>query len=341
MKVLIDINHVAHLNFFKPVIKKIQKAGYPLYISYLKRGRLEEIINKELPDIQKSRSGIHRGTKFSIIFEANILKFFSQLFFIYQNNIDIGLSCGGFVNGAVFKLLLRPNIQFDDDPERKKNVFLEKLTATKLFFPPVIQSNSNKIHLYNALKEWAYLSPDYFSPHKNVLNNLLLEPKNYIFVREISTGSLNYMSQEKNIILSIARKLIQNERVVLSLEDKSKKHLYPEEWILLKEPVEDIHSLIYYSKLIISSGDSMAREGALLGIPAIYCGTRQMKANEILIHKNRLFHVKVSEVPALIRQINNQYGSIWQDQELFRQALLKEWDDVPEFILGIINEFNK
>ena len=48
----------------------------------------------------------------------------------------------------------------------------------------------------------------------------------------------------------------------------------------MQEPIEDIHSLIYYAAGLVSSGDSMAREAALLGIPAYYLGTRHsMPAN--------------------------------------------------------------
>ena len=56
--------------------------------------------------------------------------------------------------------------------------------------------------------------------------------------------------------------------------------MYPKDWILLEEPVEGIHSLIYYSCALISSGDSMAREAALLGVPSYYLGIRyDMPAN--------------------------------------------------------------
>jgi uncharacterized protein len=341
VKILIDINHVAHLNFFRPVIRQLQKDNNTIVITYLQRGKLQRILDKELPEITKYASGAHHGTRMSIIFQANIVKFFKQFFFILKNNFDIGLSCGGFVNGAAFKLLMKPNIQFDDDPERKKNVMLEKITATKLVFPPIISTNNNKIITYNALKEWSYLSPSYFSPDEKILKGLGLEPKKYIFVREISSGSMNYMSQPHNIILSVAGEIGLHNKVILSLEDKTRKELYPPEWILLQEPVGDIHSLIYFSKMMVSSGDSMAREGALLGVPSVYCGTRVMKANQLLINRKRLFHINIAEVPELIRKINREYNSVWQDQDLFRQDLLKEWDDVPGFICGLINTFKK
>jgi len=57
----------------------------------------------------------------------------------------------------------------------------------------------------------------------------------------------------------------------------------------LKEPVSDIHSLIYYSRALISSGDSMAREACVLGVPAYYCGGRRMAVNDFL-SSTGLFH---------------------------------------------------
>ena len=39
---------------------------------------------------------------------------------------------------------------------------------------------------------------------------------------------------------------------------------------------------MYYSQIVISSGDSGAyREGAMLGVPSIYAGNRDMPANDI------------------------------------------------------------
>ena len=61
---------------------------------------------------------------------------------------------------------------------------------------------------------------------------------------------------------------------------KKRRDEYPADWILLQEPIEDIHSLIYYAAGLVSSGDSMAREAALLGVPSYYLGIRySMPAN--------------------------------------------------------------
>ena len=122
------------------------------------------------------------------------------------------------------------------------------------------------------MKEWAYLSPDIFQPDKSVLDQYNLQPNEYFFFREVSVGTVNYKGQAPDSILNIAHLIPQNIPVLLSLEKKDKYQEYPQNWILLQEPIKDIHSLIYFSKGLVSSGDSMAREAALLGVSFILFG---------------------------------------------------------------------
>ena len=334
MNIVIDIAHPAHINFFKLTAKRLSSEGHNVNLICLDRGKLSKIVEKEFPGLYIKIIGKHKGSKYSVIIDANIKRFFQLIKYLRYLRADIGLGVGSFNFGGVLKLMNRPNIQFDDDPERGLNTILKKLTATKLFFPPIIESYGN-INNFNALKEWAYLSPTYFTPDPEVLNEYGLKEKEYIFIREISTGSLNYSNQKANILASISREFSKETKVIFSLENKKKLGYYPDNWLLLKEPINDIHSILYYSKCVISSGDSMAREGGLLGVPSIYCGLREMKANKILEEKEILFHLKPGDVVPFVNDIilNNSY---YQDQNTFRDNLLKEWVDVNEFIYDVV-----
>ena len=340
MKILFDFSHPAHVNFFKKTIRVLKNNGHEIIITTIERGNLLKIIDSEFNDIPIKVNGKHRGSILSIFFEANILRFFRQLLFVCGSEIDIAISCGSFTTGAIFKFILfKPNIQFADDPERKINVFLVKFTSTELFFPP-ITSFHKRIKTYNALKEWAYLSPKYFTQNQNELLKFNIKPKKYIFVREISTGSLNYLNQHSNIIASISQNFPAEYKILLSLENKSTINQYPKDWILLEEPIHDIHTLIYFSKIVISSGDSMAREGAMLGVPSIYCGIRKMAANKVMIDKGMLFHKNISEVNNFVGEIINNEIKI-EEQNKFRKKLEDEWDDVTEFIIKQIKKYRR
>lgn len=337
MKILIDISHPAHINFFRNAISILKEKGHEIVITSLSRGNLKNIINREYDEFQVRFNGRHRGTKWSIIMEANILRFFQQLRFIISKKVDIALSCGSFTTGAIMKYVFqKPNIQFDDDRERKFNVLLERMTSEELIiFPNVKLNTKNKT---DVLKEWAYLSPQYFSPSISILDNYGYKPKEYIFIREVSTGSLNYSEQQSNLIASFANILSNKYNVLFSLEDKSSINQYPSDWTLLKEPLEDIHSLIYFSKILISSGDSMAREGAMLGVPSIYCGIREMAANQVLINKGMLFHKKPNDIPKFVQEILNSNIRI-DEQANFREKLKKNWIDVTDLIIKTIEKY--
>lgn len=327
---MIDIAHPAHVNFLKKTVYKLIENGNDVTVICIDRGKVFKILEKEFSGINIIVIGKHRGSRFSVIYDANIKRFFNILNFVRKQRFDIALGVGSFNMGTVANLLNIPNIQFDDDPERGLNTILEKLTATKLYFPPIIEKYGN-VGNFNALKEWAYLSPKYFRPNVDILKKYNLKEKEYIFVREISTGSLNYSSQKSNIVASVSRKFSPDIRVIFSLENKKKLGYYPDNWQLLKEPVEDIHSIIYFSKAVVSSGDSMAREGSLLGVPSIYCGTREMKANRIMENKNILFHIKPEELPDFLSNVYFKDAYI-VNQTDFRNSLMKEWVDVNDFI---------
>lgn len=331
MKVHFDISHPAHLNFFKYSIRELQKQGHKVYISVLDRGRMISIARHEFPEVMIFKSGRHRGGIVSIFLEANILKFFRLLLFWVKTRPDVTLSCGGFVAGAIMKLTGRPNYQFDDDPERKNNVRLERLTADILFFPPIIQPFGN-IKIYNGIKEWAYLSPTWFTPDISVLNEYNLISGEYIFVREVSRDTLNYMTQDKDPVIMAIVEATRGKKVLLSLEKKADRSLYPEEWIMLEEPVSDIHSLIFFSSMLISSGDSMAREACVLGVPAFYCGGRKMAVNDYLSSAGLFHDVKPAELAEKVGKLKG-FGA---DRIHARQKMVKEWDDITLMTVNLV-----
>ncbi|MFP4290195.1 MAG: DUF354 domain-containing protein [Cyclobacteriaceae bacterium] len=336
---MVDIAHPAHVNFFKKALRTLRAEGHEVIITGLRRGKLPRILENEMSEYPIYYVGKHEGTKYSIIVDANLRKMFNLLYLVNKHRIDFGLSVGSFTLGTALKLRGKPNIQFDDDPERTMNVLLEKLTCTRLYFPPVIESNGKVGHM-KALKEWAYLSPRYFEPDPSVLQPYGIAPGEYIFVREVSSGSLNYLNQASNTVASFADKFPKGYKVLLSLEDKQYHDVYPEDWILLQEPLPDIHSLLYYSRMIVSSGDSMAREGALLGVPSIYAGIREMKANQLMKDRRMLFKLGPEEAPDFMADVVDGLYEI-QEQQAFRRRLAEEWDDVTDFILQQVHRYKK
>jgi len=338
MKIHFDIGHPAQLNFYKNVILKLSKNNR-IFVTYINRGKLPAIVQKELGEVKNCnliKIGNHRGTILSVIIESNFLR--PLILFVRSIIIkpDIEIS-NGYQAGIYSKFAGIPSIHFSDDPERGKFfIALMKFFAKEIYFPFY---SDEKIKPFKALKEWAYLSPNYFIPNNAVLINYGIKKKQYIFIREVITSTLNYRGQESRLIESIVHLFPKNLKVLLSLEDKSRLNYYPDDWVILEEPIEDIHSLIFYSRLVISSGDSMSREGAQLGVPSVYCGEREMFANKLLIEKQLMLHENINNVPLIIK--NNLLFDIEDleiKQQKIRNALYNEWDDITNFIIKKINK---
>lgn len=336
MKVLFDIVHPAHLNFFKNSINILHKNNIDIIVTCLDRGKLKLIVQRELSEHKIIILGKHRGSKVSIIFEANIFRFFNMFLLLIKEKPDLCFSVGSFVLGFAAKILFKINYQFDDDPERRFNLILEKMSARTVFFPPII-NESRKIKNFYALKEWSYLSPEYFDPEESALMKYKIVSKRYIFIREIDNATFNYSGQDKAITSVLSNVIPAQIKVLLSLENKNDRYLYPDNWIVLEEPVDDIHSLMFYSKLVISSGDSMAREGAMLGVPSVYCGFREMKSNDFISKDTNFYSVTGKYLSILVSKLVTEELSM-RDQYQIRNNLQNKWNNVTELICKLTYE---
>jgi len=152
-------------------------------------------------------------------------------------------------------------------------------------------------------------------------------------------GTLNYAGQAPDSVLGIAGMFPSGTRIVLSLEKKDRAGEYPSDWILLQEPVKGIHSLIYYSCGLVSSGDSMAREAALLGVPSYYLGIRyDMPANLAAARVANLQSRKTAEIGAWLAAVTSPDArdSVSERQSALRSALSNNFLDINSYMMGLV-----
>ena len=136
----------------------------------------------------------------------------------------------------------------------------------------------------------------------------------YVFVREVAGISMNYATlKQEGLVNSIKYLHDKGIKVVLSLEDKSRKEFYTPYCVILEEPLEDVYSIINYALFCLSSGDSMARESALLGVPCIYTGGRMMYANNNFLSWGGIY--KIEDETNIFKKID----------ELLNEKEKKKW----------------
>ena len=347
MNILIDVGHTPQLNFYKNLIHTLAERGEHIYVVVLKRGRLLQIAQYELgniPNVEVVPIGRHRMNKWSAVFEANLLRMLQLLWWSLGKKIDVVLS-----NGALAHIVgwfhRASGFAFGDDPQvwdYRPKLFFCAQSAYCIYESQ--KPLSPKAKILPCLKEWAYLAPNVFKHDIAALSEYGVQPEQYLFLREVSVGTINYAGQASGAVLGIVPEIqkMQAEypslKVLLSLEEKHRRAEYPADWILLQEPVKDIHSLIYYSAGLISSGDSMAREAALLGVPAYYLGIRyDMPANAAAAKVAQLQNQKTQSVADWLHDILSvDIQTAEEKQQQLRNHIDKEFIDINHYMLGIV-----
>ena len=339
-----DILHIPQLNFFKPTIIALSERGHRVYVSVLGRGKLPAIAKKELgdlPNVSVSVIGRHRMNKWSVLLEANILRILRLPFYVMGKQIDMAFSSGSHI-GMMSKLFGFDAYGFVDDPQTTNYKLLckfDKQNHTLVYELPEGQELDKRDKLVACLKEWAYLNPRTFVPKVEVLEKYGVKPKEYMFLREVSVGTINYAGQASGAILGIKDMIPTDMRVLFSLEEKKRRDEYPADWILLQEPIEDIHSLIYYSAGLVSSGDSMAREAALLGVPSYYLGIRySMPANAAASKVASLQNQRTMGFEEWIGSLPTDPEECAEKQRELRKHIDEEFIDINAYMLRLVED---
>ena len=341
MNVWVDLGHIPQYNFYKPLILRLAKEGKCVYVTYLNRGRMPKIIQAELGNVENVhlfQIGKHRMSRLSVILEANLLRNLQLFIWKIGKHIDVALS-NGYQAAFIGWLFGVPSYSYDDDPQTihyRPKVLLNK-SCNYCIYKYQGKKLSAKAHVLPVLKEWAYLSPSVFTPNENVLKQYGVKPREYLFLREVSVGTMNYIGQKAQAIYAIKDLIPQNKKVLFSLEEKGKRDMYPKDWQLLQEPIDDIHSLIYYSCGLISSGDSMAREASMLGVPSLYLGIRtDMPANKAAIEVAKMYSIDTIDIKQWLNQCLVSSEELNKRQVKIRERVFNSFIDISEYIYNEI-----
>ncbi len=348
MRVLFDMGHPAHVHLFRNVIANLRRDGHEVKITAR---------NKEVTMALLRAYGLEfedRGEIFTgMINKAfGMLKIDLRLLRIarrFRPDILIGVHNPYIAHtGAV---LGKPALIFTDTENVKVASLLTYPFVSAVITPMFFREHIDpKKHVrIRGLKEIAYLHPRYFSPDPNVLSEIGLAPdEKFILLRFISWGAshdtgLHGISggAEKEII----RKLSRFGRVFITSEKPLTEDLEP---YRLSVPPEKMHSLLYYARLYIGEGGTMAAEAGILGTPAIHIestssgtATGESCGNFLeLRDRYDLIYFYAGEEPALQKAFeileNPRSKDEWQKKRL---QLMADMIDVTEWLTAFIEQY--
>ena len=250
MKILIDMGHPAHVHFFKNAIWELERRGHSVKVT----ARDKDVTLKLLEAYKIPFTVRPYGWRPLNLFKA--AKFVADTAEAFGADRLAGVHNPYIARAA--SSLEKPSILFTDTPGTPFVNRISVCQATKVITPECLKGMFPNQVTYPGYKEMAYLHPSVFSPDKTVLERYGLASKKYCVVRFIKweayhDAGLNPTKED------VRRKLLsQFGKTVVSLEEGD--DLKP----------EDLHSLLSQSSGCVSEGATLAKEAAVLGIPAVY-----------------------------------------------------------------------
>ena len=342
MKILVDIGHPAHVHFFKYFIYEMKRRGHEFIITTRNKDVSVQLLRAY--DIEHEIVGEAANGIISLFVEwlGRDLKIY-RIAKQFKPDILVGINNPSIAHVA--KLIVAKSIIFTDTEHAKLSNFVTFPFSDVVCTPFCFKKTLGRKQLrYNGYQELAYLHPNYFKPDPSVLANLDLNQEDiYVIVRFVSWGASHDIGQggfnaegKKRLVEELNRYayvLITSEN---SLPEELEKYR-------LRIAPEKMHDLLYYAKLYVGEGATMATEAAILGTPSIFVSSLSNKLGNFveleskygLVHSYQKQDSGIEKAVKLLSQVNSKEE--WAKK---RRSLLNDKIDVTQFMVNLVSNYS-
>lgn len=345
MKIIIDINHPAHVHYFRNFIKKMEKKGHEFLI--ISRNKEIEHYLLEKHNIQYIDRG--KGSNSKI---GKIIYFFKAIFCIlkearkYKPNVII--SFGTPYPAIAGWLLGVPHISFNDTEHAKLHHLLTDPFSECILTPSCYNKNLGKKQIrFNGYMELCYLHPNYLTPDPSILNCLEVKRgEKYVIMRFVSWNAshdVGHSGLSRDMKRKAVKELSKYAKVFISSEGELSDDL---EDFRIKIPPEKMHDALAFAALLYGESSTMASECACLGTPAIfhdnngrgYTDEEESKYGLVFNYSESIEDQEKSIKKGIeLLQVQN----LKQKFQLHQQNMLADKIDVTTFMVWFIENYPK
>jgi predicted glycosyltransferase len=334
MKVLIDINHPAHVHFFKNLIRILKDKGHEVIVTAsLKEINYDLLRRLNIDFIDLGSYGSSPLTKMLNVplMALKMRKVVSK----HKPDILMGIASSRICHGTLFSKK-RKTWVFTDTEHAKEQILLFKPFADIIFTPDCFLNDLGKTQVrYPSYHELAYLHPNNFTPNTKVLDTLKVKADETFFLirfvsweasHDIGQKGLSFNQKMKllNILESKGKVFISDEGKIPSQFEKYK----------LPTDVDDIHHVIYFATMYIGEGGTMASEAAVLGTPSVFISSLKLGyLNELEDVYSLMYSFKnFEDAKVKIEQMLNN-PSLKLDWKHKRKNLLEHKVDITQWMI--------
>ena len=343
MKVLIDINHPAHVHLFRNVYAMLVEHGNEVLVVVKEipsAMKLLDLYGIPYVNIGKKDDNIMKKGLDQVVYDKRLLKL------VHDHHVDIGL--GSSINiPHVSKLSKMKSIILDDDDDEVEPLFTQfgHPFADTILSPVGTPRKSKKTVYVNAYHELAYLHPNRFKPDESVLKDAGVEAGEPYFI-------LRFNAFKAHHDVGVVGLTIENKRrLVHHLESKGKVFITTERDMddefkpyQLKVSPEKAHSLMYYATMLVGDSQTMTSEAAVLGTPAIRCNTFVGRIHylEEEEHKYGLtYGFRPEDAEKMFEKIDELLAmpDLKEEWQTRRQKMLSEKIDYSRFLFWFVENY--
>lgn len=336
MRVLIDINHPAHIHFFKNLYVELKERGHFVAITATEKDIATLLLKKyNIPFINIGRYRPPLFLKF-IDFIIIAIKF---IFIVNKLKPDYIFSISSARPFGKFGYRKVKTYIFTDTEHASEQIRLFKPFAKKIFTPLCFEKDLGKKHIkYNGYHELAYLSPNKFTPNPKTLDEIGVNVDDVFFVIRFVSWEASHDIGHAGISLKTKQqivKLLQEKgRVIISSEEKLDSDF---EKYRMNICPSKMHDLLYYSSLFIGEGATMASECAVLGTPSIYVNSLNAGTLRDQVEYGLLTSLRSDKnLIAITQKKMNDLNGEKEKCRTNSKKMLNEKIDVTNFILNLV-----
>ena len=269
MKILIDINHPAHVHYFKNIVKLLETKGHEfLIISRNKEIEHHLLDAYNIPFISRGKGQSNLFGKVLYFFKAILI----LLIHVNRFKPEVIVSFGTPYPAIAGWLMRRPHISINDTEHAKVHHLLTDPFSKSILTPSCYQKDLGEKQIrFDSYMELCYLRDNYFTPDPSILDQLdVAKGQEYVILRFVSWNAahdVGHSGISLEMKRKIAKELSNHVRVFISSESELTEDLKKYQ---IKIPPEKMHDALYFAALLYGESSTMASECACLGTPSIF-----------------------------------------------------------------------
>ena len=342
MRILIDINHPAHVHYFKNLIINLKENDHDVTIVARDREFVKELLESlNFPFINRGKGKKSILGKLIYMIKAD----FQYLRIALKIRPDLFLSFSTPYVHQIAYLLGKPSIALNDTEHTDRAH--SKLTypfCSSIITPSNYQNmlGSKQIRI-NSVIENLYLHRNYFEPDYKAIEELGIKlDEEFVLLRFVSwnahhdVGQSGLDIQAKRNLINILKK---KYRIFISSEEDLNEEF---KQFQINISPEKMHHVLSYASMFIGESGTMASESAVLGTPAVYINSLPLMCYLKLEKEEGLLeHFTSSNGVVEYVTILMQNPNLKSEAKAKCESMKKKFIDPTQFLTWFIEEYPK